>query len=296
MVTAQEMASENDIVSVCQALGISRASFYRHRQSCSEAKQSSAKSGRSLSHFEQQAVVEVLSSEKFLSKTPAEIYTALLNQGTYLCSTRTMYRILAQYPQLKEKRQQASISRNNKADSWVMRPNQLWSWEIIRLNGPDRYTFYYLYIILDDFSRYVTSWRVSQRESGALVGQLIHEACKNYQIKTSQLILHSGRSSSTTPQSFDQLLPKLGVSNSYSCSQAQSSNTFCDSQFKNLQEQPSLPNRFGSLEEAHNICSQFFHWHNHQHHSQIRGLTPVALYFNSTQRVSHPHQVALSTA
>jgi len=299
MVTAQAMAREYDIVSVCQALGISRASFYRHRQPRSQVKQVCTKPERGLSPLEQQAVVEVLSSEQFLSKTPAQIYTALLNQGIYLCSTRTMYRILAHHPRLKEQRQQASVSQNNKVDSWVIRPNQLWSWEIIRLSGPDRHTFYYLYIILDGFSRYVVGWRVAQRESGSLIGQLIHETCKTYQIKTSQLVLRSERSSSTTPKSFEHLLSQLGVTHGYGCSQGQNSSSFCNSQLKNLQKhqkQPRLPGQFRSLEEAHNSCSQFFHWYNHQHYSQIRGLTPVALYFSSTQPVGHSHPLALSTA
>lgn len=290
------MAYENDIVSVCQALGISRASFYRHRQPSSGVNQSCNKSRKRLSQFEQQAVVEVLGSEQFLDKAPAEIYTTLLNQGTYLCSIRTMYRILEQHPQLKEERRQAGGSCNHKADSLVTKPNQLWSWDIIKLNGPDRYTYYYLYIILDHFSRYVTGWKVARKESGSLVGQLIHDTCQNQQIKTSQLTLHSGRSSSIAPKSFDQLLFELGVTTNCSHSQGQNSNTFCNIPFKDLQDQVSLAKRFGSLEEAHSICSQFFDWYNHQHHSQVRSLTPVVLHYGLTQKVIHHHQAVLSAA
>lgn len=290
------MVDENDIVCVCKALGISRASFYRHRQPPSRVSQPCNKSLRMLSQFEQQAVVEVLGSEQFLGKAPAEIYTTLLNQGTYLCSIRTMYRILEQHPQLKEERRQASGSCNSKAYSLVTKPNQLWLWDIIKLNGPDRYTYYYLYIILDDFSRYVTGWKVARKESGSLVGQLIRDTCQNQQIKTSQLTLHSRRSSSIAPKSFDQLLFELGVTTNCSNSQIQNSNTFCNISFKALQDQVSLAKRFGSLEEAHSTCSQFFDWYNHQHYSQIRSLTPVVLHYGLTQKVLHNHQAVLSAA
>jgi len=296
MAAAAQLAAVSGVSIVCQALGVSRASFYRHHQLPPATNKLRSKPKRAFSQAEQQTVLKVLSSKRFVDKLPVEIYTTLLNEGTYLCSVRTMYRILAQEDDIRERRNHLRHSSYNKTDSLVTQPNQFWLWDIVKLPGPEQRAYFYLYVILDAFSRYVVEWKVARWESISLAGQLIKEACHKQQISRAQLTLHSDRISSKVSKSIDLLLSDLGVSKNLSHPYVSNDRPLPKAQFNNLYPL-AFPSYFKSIEEIRSFCQQFFDWYNNKHrHSAIKFLTPVTLHCSLAQHVSEHHQAVLTAA
>jgi len=297
MAAADQLAALSSVSLVCQALGVGRASFYRHHQLPPATNKLRPKPKRSLSQAERQTVLKVLSSKRFVDKLPVEIYTTLLNEGTYLCSVRTMYRILAQEDDLiRHRRNHLRHSSYHKADSLVTQPNQLWLWDIVKLPGPDQRAYFYLYVISDAFSRYVVGWRVACWESISLAGQLIKEACQKQQISRAQLTLYSDRVSLRASKSIDLLLSDLGVSKNLSRHDLSNDKPLSKSQFNNLYPS-AFPSCFKSIEEIRSFCQKFFDWYNNKHrHSGIKFLTPVTLHYSLAQQVREHHQAVLTAA
>jgi putative transposase len=297
MQAVEQLAPQVGIAAACEALGVSRASFYRQQQPRSIEPKPRPRPTRSLSQAEQQKVLEVLHSERFVDQSPAEVYATLLDEGIYLCSLRTLYRILAEHEEVRERRNQRRHPVYQKPQLLATGPNQLWSWDITKLPGPGKYTYFHLYVILDVFSRYVVGWMVAHRESEILAERLIRLTCQKQQIQLQQLTLHADRGSSMRSKTVALLLSDLGITKSHSRPHVSNDNPFSEAQFKTLKYQPQFPKQFGSIEDARTFCHPFFDWYNHDHHhSGIGWLTPAMLHYGQAEHVVQQRQQVLLAA
>lgn len=299
MKATTELAADVGTVPACQALNVPRASFYRwHKPARDDQPAQPRKSDpRGLSDPQRQEVLEVLHSERFVDKAPAEIYATLLDQGVYLCCVRTMYRILGEQAEVRERRDQLRHPNYHKPELLATAPNQVWSWDITKLLGPAKWSYFYLYVILDIFSRYVVGWMLATRESADLAQRLIRESVEKQNIESHQLTIHSDRGPSMKSQTVAQLLATLGVTKSHSRPHVSNDNPFSESQFKTLKYRPGFPHRFFSLEQGLAFCRDFFRWYNDQHyHSGIGMLTPATVHFGRTAEVLSLRQRVLDAA
>lgn len=222
----------------------------------------------------------VLHSERFVDCAPAPIVATLLDEGVYHCSVRTMYRLLAKHEEVKERRNQARHTVYAAPELLATAPNQVWSWDITKLHGPVKWTYFYLYVVMDIFSRNVVGWLVADRESASLAKILITESCAKQQIQSGELTLHADRGSSMKSKSVALLLSDLGVNKSHSRPYVSDDNPFSESQFKTLKSRPQFPIRFGCIQDARAFCVPFFHWYATEHrHSGIGMLTPEDVHY-----------------
>src|SRR5512140_1313716 len=265
----------------CRAVGASPATIYRRRRP-PEPRTPKPRStpARALSEAERGAVLEVLHSERFVDVSPEETYATLLDEGTYLCSTRTMYRILAaHHGDVRERRDQLTHPAYTKPELLAERANELWSWDVSKLKGPAKWTYYYLYVILDVFSRYVVAWTVQYRENGQVAKALIEQATEQQQITPKILTLHADRGAPQRAKPVAFLLADLGITKTHSRPYTSSDNPYSESNFKTLKYRPEFPARFDDIEHARAHCRQFFDWYNHAHrHSGIGLMTPTAFH------------------
>lgn len=238
----------------------------------------------------------MLYSERFVDKSPYQVYATLLDEGRYLCSVRTMYRILAEDRATRERRQQLRHPNHRKPELLATAPNQVWSWDITKLLGPQKWTYYYLYVILDIYSRYVVGWMLAHREDQTLAARLIRETVDKHNVREDELILHSDRGPSMSSQHVAQLLATLGVTKSHSRPHVSNDNPFSESQFKTMKYRPEFPDRFQSHDEALQFCRNFFPWYNDEHyHSGIGLLTPASLHFGQAEKIlADRHRVLCS--
>ena len=285
----------------CRALGVSRASLYRRKKGASQATKvfpvERTPSGRALKSQERNAVLEVMRSEPFADKAPAEVYATLLDQGTYLASIRTMYRILAAAKEVRERRNQLRHPLYKKPELLAKGPNQVWSWDITKLKGPVTWTYYYLYVILDIFSRYVVGWMVATCESKTLAKQLVEETCRKENIQEGQLTLHADRGPAMTSKALACLLSDLGLDKTHSRPHVSNDNPFSEAQFKTLKYRPGFPERFGSIQDARAFCQVFFPWYNEEHrHSGIGLLTPDMVHHGRAPEVIEARKEVLLAA
>lgn len=266
----------------CRALSVSRATVYRRRDERAGHCQPKVVRAcpRRIEGAERQEILEVLNSERFVDTAPAEVYATLLDEGTYLCSERTLYRVLAEQGEARERRDQLRHPSYAKPELLATGPNQVWSWDITKLRGPVKWTYFYLYVILDIFSRYVVGWMVAHRESAALAKRLIAETCETHGIIEGQLTLHADRGTAMASKLVAQLLADLAVTKSHSRPHVSDDNPYSESQFKTLKYRPEFPERFGSSEDARGFCRTFFGWYNCEHrHSGIGLMTPEAVHY-----------------
>jgi len=225
-------------------------------------------------------------SERFMDQAPREIYATLLDEGRYLCSVRTMYRILEQENEVRERRNQLRHPVYAKPELLATAPNQVWSWDITKLLGPVKWTYFYLYVILDIFSRYVVGWVLARQESSALARHLIEETCHKQAIEPNRLTIHADRGSSMTSKPVAFFLADLGVTKTHSRPHTSNDNPFSEAQFKTLKYRPEFPQRSGSIEEARTFCQSFFSWYNREHHHSAIGLlTPHMLHYGQADQV-----------
>ena len=278
MSAVTEIAPLVGVVLACAMLAVARATYYRSlRPRPPLAPRPSPP--RALGTEEQQAVLDVLHEPRFVDLAPAEVYATLLDERRYLCSERTMYRILAAHQEVRERRDQLRHANHPRPELLATRPNELWSWDITKLLGPQKWTYFYLYVILDVFSRYVVGWMVAHRESATLAKKLIEETCRREGIEPSQLTLHADRGSSMTSKSVALLLSDLGVTKTHSRPHVSNDNPFSESSFKTLKYRPDFPDRFGCIEDARAHCGRFFAWYNHDHrHGSLALLTPAHVH------------------
>jgi len=283
----------------CRALGASVATIYRRRTPPEpRPRKPRPVPPRALSEAERETVLEQLHSERFCDRAPAQVYARLLDEGTYLCSERTMYRLLAaRHGGVRERRDQLTHPAYAKPELLAERPNELWSWDISKLKGPAKWTNYYLYAILDVFSRYVVAWTVQYRELGKIAEALIAQACEQQQIEREQLTLHADRGIPMRSKPVTFLLADLGVLKTHSRPYTSSDNPYSESQFKTLKYRPEFPDRFDSIEQAREHSRRFFHWYNHQHHHSGIGLmTPAAIHHGHAKEVHDRRAQVLAAA
>ncbi len=275
------------VVAACDALAIPRASFYRWLKPKAEGSKPRPTPPRALRVEERLEVREVLTSEEFVDHAPTQVYASLLDRGIYLCSVRTMYRILKEYGEVRERRDQLRHPEYTKPELLATGPNQVWSWDITKLLGPVKWTYYYLYVILDIFSRYVVGWLLAERESAALAKRLIEETIEKQGVDEDDLTLHSDRGPSMKSTTVAQLLGGLGVTKSHSRPYTPNDNPFSESQFKTLKYRPEFPKRFGSPEDARAHCRGFFPWYNEEHYHSGIGLMPPSVVHYGKDRVTY---------
>ena len=295
--TANQLATRVGVAPACRALEVPRASFYRRLCPLTASLPQRPTPARALSLPERQSVLDQLHAQRFLDQSPREIYATLLDQGRYLCSIRSMYRLLEQHGELRERREQLCHPPYQKPQLLATQPNQVWSWDITKLLGPAKWNFFYLYVILDIFSRYVVGWMVADRESRELARRLIFETCRKQGIVAGQLSLHADRGPAMIAQPVAQLLADLGVTKTHSRPHTANDNPFSESQFKTLKYRPEFPDRFGSLEDARTFCGPFFTWYNTAHHHSALGLlTPATVHYRRAQQVLAHRQQVLTAA
>jgi putative transposase len=264
----------------CRVLGVAPATLYRHRRPVApRTPEPRPTPDRALSAAERASVLEVLRSERFVDTSPAQVWATLLDEGRYLCSERTMYRLLARNAEVRERRDQLTHPTYARPELLAQRPNELWSWDITKLLGPARWTYFHLYVILDVFSRYVVGWALQHRESSRIAEQLIAQAVRQQQVPAGQLTLHADRGTSMTSKPVAFLLADLGVTRTHSRPYTSSDNPYSEAHFKTLKYRPDFPDRFASIQEGRAFCRTFFDWYNHQHcHSGIGLMTPHAVH------------------
>jgi len=265
-------------LAVCAALGLPRASFYRWlRPVHGPAKR--RHQPRALLDEERARVLAVLHEPRFADQAPAEVYASLLDEGVFLCSERTMYRLLAANSEVRERRNQLRHPNHPVPELNATRPNELWSWDITKLLGPSKWTYFYLYVVMDVYSRYIVGWMVAHRESATLAHKLIEATCERERIQPGQLTLHADRGSSMTSKPVAFLLADLGVTKTHSRPHVSNDNPFSEAGFKTLKYRPEFPQRFGSIEDARGFCGDFFRWYNEEHHhSGLELLTPADVH------------------
>ncbi len=279
MQTVTEMAPRLGVAPTCAALGLPRATYYRGQQPRPEPKPRPAPV-RALPPQERKQVLAVLHQPRFVDLAPAEVYATLLDEDRYLCSERTFYRVLAENAEVRERRDQLRHPHYAAPERLATRPNELWSWDISKLLGPTKWTYYYLYVVLDVFSRYAVGWMLAQRESAVLAEKLIAESCERQKIQPGQLTVHADRGAAMTSKPVALLLADLGVTKSHSRPHVSNDNPFSESQFKTLKYRPDFPDRFGSLEHGRSFCGDFFPWYNTEHHHVGLGLfTPHDVHY-----------------
>lgn len=299
MIAIREIAPQVGAAAACRGLDISRASYYRHHRPVQPkpAVAPRPKPPRALSPEERQNVLAVLHSEPFADKAPAEVYATLLDQGVYHCSIRTMYRLLDDRREVRERRNQLRHPKYLKPELLATAANQVWSWDITKLLGPVKWTYFQLYVILDIYSRYVVGWMLAHRESEHLAERLIRETIVKQGVLRDQLTIHSDRGPSMRSQTVAQLLATLGVIKSHSRPHVSNDNPFSESQFKTLKYRPEFPSRFDSFEHAKSFCTKFFDWQNHEHHHWGLGLlTPATVHYGNAQTVIAARQAVLNKA
>jgi putative transposase len=299
MAAAEELGSVIGVERACRGLSIPRSGFYRRRRRrLSPPPVGSRRSSpRRLKDEEKSIILACLHEERFQDCSPAQVYASLLDAGRYHCSIRTMYRLLEAGGENRERRDQLIHPPYRKPELLATAPNQLWSWDITKLRGPVKWSFYYLYVILDVFSRYVTGWMISYRETAGLAKQLIENSCQKQGILPGQLTLHADRGSSMTSRSLALLLADLGVVKTHSRPHVSDDNPFSEAHFKTLKYRPGFPDRFGSIQDARRFCQEFFPWYNHQHHhSGLQLLTPATVHYGQAAQLISKRQAVLDTA
>jgi putative transposase len=294
--TTEQLAPTLGLTMACEVLQVPRSSVYRARQP-KPAPWPKAAPVRALSEVEREAVHQTLNSERFADHAPREVYATLLDEGTYLCSPSTMYRVLDEHAEVRERRDQLRHPAYAKPELLATRPNQVWSWDITKLLGPVKWTAYYLYVMLDIFSRYVVGWLIADRESGALAELLIAEACAKQEITQDQLTIHADNGGPMIAKPVTLLMTDLGVSPSHSRPHVSNDNPFSEAQFKTMKYQPDYPERFGGLVDARTWAQTFFPWYNDEHHHGGLGyMTPAAVHYGTASRLFAERQQTLNLA
>jgi putative transposase len=292
MAAASQLVPAVGVKSACAAVGVSRASLYRQQQP-RPARARRSTPPRALSPDERQQVLDTLNTEPFVDQAPAQVHANLLDAGIYFCSVRTMYRILDANQQVRERRDLLRHPSYATPELLATAPNQVWSWDITKLKGSVKYTYFHLYVILDIFSRYVVGWMVAANESARLAQRLIAETCEKQNIKEGQLSIHADRGAAMIAKSTAQLFADLGISGSHSRPHVSNDNPFSESQFKTLKYRPEFPGRFGSQQHAVDVCRTLLGWYNTEHHHSALGfLTPEDVHYGrAAERLARRQRV-----
>ena len=275
------------VQAACSALKLPRATYYRRLSPKPRAVQERPRPPLALTPEERQTVVDVLHSPRFVDASPAQIWATLLDdEKQHPCSIRTMYRILEAEGEVRERRNQLRRPVYKKPELVATAPNQVWTWDITKLKGPVKWTYFYLYVILDLYSRLVVGWTAARRESGTLAKRLIAETLSKQGVGRDQVTLHADRGPSQTAKNLAFMLADLGVTKSHSRPYTSNDNPFSEAQFKTLKYHPTFPYRFGSLEDTRSFCAPYFTWYNTEHrHSSLALLTPADVHYGRAEQI-----------
>ncbi len=296
MNAAKQLGHDVGISAACKALNVPRASLYRYFAPKSQPSPRPAPP-KALSEAERKAVLDVLHSARFQDSPPYETYAALLDEGQMLCSISTMYRILRKEGENQQRRRQTTRTSYAKPELLATGPNQVWSWDITKLKGPQKWSYFYLYVILDIFSRYVVGWMIASKESQSLAARLIQESCQKQNIVSGQLTIHADRGPSMRSKTVAQLLADLGITKTHNRPYTSNDNPFSESQFKTLKYHPYFPASFGSQEDAIAFGRAFFPWYNEEHrHSGIGLMTPSQVHYGAVPQVLKTRTEAMMQA
>jgi putative transposase len=282
----------------CRAVGVARSTLYRWRRPPQpRPPKPRPKPARTLSVEERETVLEVLHSERFIDCSPAQVWATLLDEGRYLASERTMYRILSEQGESRERRNQLVHPTYAKPELLASRPNELWSWDITKLLGPAKWTYFYLYVILDVFSRYVVGWTIQHRELAQVARQLIAQSIEQQGVEADQLTVHADRGPSMRSKPVAFLLADLGVTKTHSRPYTSTDNPYSEAQFKTLKYRPGFPDRFDSILDARAWSRDFFGWYNHEHrHSGIGLMTPAMVHYGRAEAIRDQRAQVLQAA
>jgi putative transposase len=295
MQTTEELTPRVGITPVCEALGVPRATLYRRRRPRKESRRNTP--ARALSQPERQVVLQVLHSERFVDAAPAQVHATLLEEDSYLCSPRTMYRLLAQSSEVRERRDQLQHPHYARPELVATAPKQVWSWDITKLKGPAKLVYFYLYVILDIFSRYVVGWMIEEAENAGLAEQLIEQTCFKQGIAPDQLTLHADRGSPMISKTVAQLLAELGIEKSHGRPRVSNDNPFSEALFKTAKYRPAMPDRFAGVAHARDVFRGVFDWYNNRHHhSGLLYLTPTVVHHDRADEVLDRRQCARMAA
>ena len=295
MMAVEQVATSIGTAPACDVLGVPRASLYRRRRPVA-APRPRPTPPRALDAVERQRVLDLLHT-RFVDRAPAAVHATLLDEGTYVCSPRTMYRILDAAHEVKERRDQVRRPHYAAPELLATRPNAVWSWDITKLLGPVKWTYFYLYVILDIFSRYVVGWMIAPHDSAALAERLIADTCAKQGIVPGQLMLHADRGGAMRSKPVALLLADLGVVKTHSRPQVSNDNPFSEAQFRTLKYCPLFPDRFGSIEDGRAFGQTFFRWYNQEHrHSGLGFLTPAVVHFGQAAAVRAHRDRVLTAA
>ena len=295
----KQMKEVLGVTGACRQVGIPRTTYYHSVRPAAPKpqKQQPRRNARRLSAELRAEIRKVMNSERFRDLPPRQIYARLLDEGTYLCHWRTMYNILYENDEVRERRDQRVHPPYQKPQLLATGPNQVWSWDITRLRGAQKWTSYRLLVMLDVFSRYVVGWMVAPSESAGLAYEFITTTCERQGIREDQLTIHSDRGPAMVAKSYAQLLADLHVGRSYTRPYCPNDNAYSESQFKTMKYQADYPERFGSLEDARTWAQAFFHWYNHVHyHSGIALMHPSVVHFGEARAVQIQRQCVLNKA
>lgn len=283
---------------LCSALEVPRATYYRHQKTGEAVVKTAIKPPKNaLGDEGVKQVLDLLHCEQFVDKTPYEIFNTLIDNGEYYCSPRTMYRILAQQGETRERRIQRNHRDAIKPELMATCPNEVWSWDITKLRSYQKWVYFYLYVVLDIYSRYVVGWLIADCESKELARELIQKTALKQGIQPSQLTLHSDNGPSMTSHTVSQLLDHLGVTKTHNRPYTSNDNPFSESQFKTLKYCPKFPGQFEDIKQAEIFCQNFFPWYNKEHyHSGIAWLTPESVHYGNADRILEKRYNALLQA
>ena len=295
MIAVEQVATSIGAAPACRVLGVPRASLYRGRRPVAVPRPRPAPP-RALDAVERHEVLDLLHT-RFIDQAPAQVHATLLDEGIYLCSPRTRYRILDDAQEIKERRDQVRRPHYAAPELLATGPNEVWSWDITKLLGPAKWSYFYLYVILDIFSRYVVGWMLAPHESAALAERLIAETCAKHDIQPGQLTVHADRGAAMRSKPVALLLADLGVTKTHSRPHVSNDNPFSEAQFKTLKYCPQFPERFGSLADGRAFGQVFFPWYNREHrHSGLGFLTPASVHFGQAAAVRAHRQRVLAAA
>jgi len=279
-----ERSSCLPLSTACEWISFPKSTYYR--QKLGPKKSKPRRSARRLSIDERQAVLDLFHEERFIDMAPPQVYTHLLDEGRYLASERTMYRILAANNEVKERRRLRKHPKYSKPELLATGPKQLWSWDLTRLRGPNKLEYYHLYVMLDVYSRYVVGWMLAYQETATLAKSFIDETCRSEGIARDTLTIHADRGPSMKSKTVAELYAHLGVTKSHSRPRVSNDNPYSESQFKTMKYCLTYPDRFGSIEDARSFCRDFFEWYNNEHyHSGIKMLTPAMVHNGEAEQI-----------
>ena len=284
------------VAAACLALCMSRSRYYRAQKPKPEPTPR-PRPARALSDDERAKVLATLDSDAFMDKAPAQVFAKLLEDGEYLCSVRTMYRVLAANDQVRERRAQRQQPTYTKPQLVATAPNQVWTGDITKLPGPTKGTYFALYVILDLYSRYIVGWQVALRESAAVYQDLVKACCKDQGVVPEQLTIHSDRGSPMTAKSTALLYVDLGIAKSHSRPYTSNDNPYSEANFRTLKYRPDMPDQLGSVEHARQVVNALVDWYNDDHyHVGLALMHPADVHFGRTADIIAARQRVLDAA